>query len=131
MKRWQIIVLILLAIAFVAGAGYLGFSFAQPQRGVTAAATPVTVAVTQGDVKQTVTAPGDLLWTDVINLYMDAEGQIAEINVRSGDWVKAVAPVVGGGGGGKPTLAQAGGKQPDKLPEALETAAQWAKDKLG
>jgi HlyD family secretion protein len=89
MKRWQIIVIILLAIAFVAGAGYLGFSFAQPQREVTAGATPVTVAVTEGDVKQTVTAPGDLLWTDVINLYMDAEGQIAEINVRSGDWVEA------------------------------------------
>jgi HlyD family secretion protein len=89
MKRWQIIVLILLAIAFVAGAGYLGFSFAQPQRDVTAAATPVTVAVTQGDVVQSVTAPGDLLWTDVINLYVDAEGQIAEITVRSGDWVKA------------------------------------------
>ena len=52
-------------------------------------------------------------------------------SMKAGDWVKAVAPVVGGGGGGKPTLAQAGGKQPDKLPEALETAAQWAKDKLG
>jgi alanyl-tRNA synthetase len=33
--------------------------------------------------------------------------------------VKAVASVVGGGGGGKPTLAQAGGKDPARLNEAL------------
>jgi alanyl-tRNA synthetase len=45
--------------------------------------------------------------------------------------VKTVAPVVGGGGGGKPNLAQAGGKQPEKLPDALKTAADYAKEKLG
>ena len=42
--------------------------------------------------------------------------------VSAGNWVREVAPVVGGGGGGKPDMAQAGGKEPDKLPEALETA---------
>jgi alanyl-tRNA synthetase len=36
--------------------------------------------------------------------------------------VKVAAQVVGGGGGGKPTMAQAGGKDPSKLPDALETA---------
>ena len=46
--------------------------------------------------------------------------------IKAGDWVKAVAPVVGGGGGGKPTMAQAGGKQPEKLPEALEAAKAFA-----
>ncbi|MBS3820243.1 MAG: alanine--tRNA ligase [Planctomycetes bacterium] len=51
--------------------------------------------------------------------------------IRAGDWVKAVAPVVGGGGGGKPTLAQAGGKQPDKLPDALAAAKDFAAEKLG
>ena len=45
-------------------------------------------------------------------------------------WVKAVAPVVGGSGGGKPTLAQAGGKDPGKLPEALAAAADWIKSRL-
>jgi alanyl-tRNA synthetase len=33
--------------------------------------------------------------------------------------IKAIAPVVGGGGGGKPTLAQAGGKDPTRLNDAL------------
>ncbi|MFB3893498.1 MAG: alanine--tRNA ligase [Phycisphaerae bacterium] len=50
--------------------------------------------------------------------------------LKAGDWVKAVAPVVGGSGGGKPTMAQAGGKAPDKLPDALKAAADFALVKL-
>ena len=50
--------------------------------------------------------------------------------VKAGDIVKEIAPMVGGGGGGKPDLAQAGGKQPDKLPEALEMAKTLIQQKL-
>jgi alanyl-tRNA synthetase len=39
--------------------------------------------------------------------------------------VKSVAEVVGGGGGGRPTLAQAGGKDASKLPEALAQVPAW------
>jgi alanyl-tRNA synthetase len=39
---------------------------------------------------------------------------------NAGDIVKQVARVAGGGGGGKPTLAQAGGKDKSKLDEALK-----------
>jgi alanyl-tRNA synthetase len=39
---------------------------------------------------------------------------------HAGQIIKRIAPLVGGGGGGKPDLAQAGGKAPDKLHEALE-----------
>ncbi|HQF14410.1 MAG TPA: DHHA1 domain-containing protein, partial [Thermogutta sp.] len=39
-------------------------------------------------------------------------------------WVRTVAGVVGGGGGGRADLAQAGGKFPDKLPEALALARE-------
>jgi alanyl-tRNA synthetase len=38
--------------------------------------------------------------------------------------VKAVAKVVGGGGGGKPTLAQAGGRDLARLPEALALVSE-------
>jgi alanyl-tRNA synthetase len=38
---------------------------------------------------------------------------------KAGDLVGKLAPIVGGRGGGKPELAQAGGPQPEKLPEAL------------
>lgn len=51
--------------------------------------------------------------------------------MKAGDWVKAVAPIVGGGGGGKPTLAQAGGKDAEKLDEALKAAAEYARQRLG
>ena len=36
--------------------------------------------------------------------------------------VKAAAAIVGGGGGGRPTMARAGGTDPEKLPEALAEA---------
>jgi alanyl-tRNA synthetase len=42
--------------------------------------------------------------------------------VRAGAVVKVAAQVAGGGGGGKDTMAQAGGKDPEKLPDALEAA---------
>jgi alanyl-tRNA synthetase len=47
---------------------------------------------------------------------------VVERGVKAADLVKVAAPVVGGGGGGRDTLAQAGGKDPDKLDEALATA---------
>jgi alanyl-tRNA synthetase len=39
---------------------------------------------------------------------------------KAGDLIKAIAPIVGGNGGGKPELAQAGGSKPEHLAEALE-----------
>ncbi|HZB76366.1 MAG TPA: alanine--tRNA ligase, partial [Solirubrobacteraceae bacterium] len=42
--------------------------------------------------------------------------------VHAGAIVKVAAAVVGGGGGGRDTMAQAGGRDPEKLPEALEVA---------
>lgn len=42
---------------------------------------------------------------------------------KAGDIVKALAPVIGGSGGGKPELAQAGGSQPGNIPAALDRVA--------
>lgn len=50
--------------------------------------------------------------------------------LKAGDLVKAVAPLVDGGGGGPPTLAQAGGKNPGRLDEALAAAREWILGKL-
>ena len=41
---------------------------------------------------------------------------------HAGDIIKGIAPVVGGGGGGRPDMAQAGGSKPEKLDAALEKA---------
>ena len=50
--------------------------------------------------------------------------------VHAGEVVKAAAQVMGGGGGGKPTMAQAGGKDASRLPEALEVARNWVRSHL-
>jgi alanyl-tRNA synthetase len=50
--------------------------------------------------------------------------------VHGGKLIGLIAKVVGGGGGGKPTMAQAGGKDPAKLPEALALAKQLVTDAL-
>jgi alanyl-tRNA synthetase len=42
--------------------------------------------------------------------------------IRAGDVVKQIAPIVGGGGGGRPDFAEAGGKDPSKIAEMLEAA---------
>jgi alanyl-tRNA synthetase len=39
--------------------------------------------------------------------------------VKAGQIVKEIAPIVGGGGGGRPDFAEAGGKQPEKIDEML------------
>ena len=48
---------------------------------------------------------------------------------HAGQWLKEVAPVVGGGGGGRPDLAQAGGKIPDKIPDALDRGVSFIREK--
>jgi len=50
--------------------------------------------------------------------------------VKAGDLIKAIAPVVGGKGGGRPDMAQGGGPEVDRLPDAVKEAAAWLKDKL-
>jgi alanyl-tRNA synthetase len=55
---------------------------------------------------------------------------LVERGLHAGNWLKAVAPVVGGGGGGRPDFAQAGGKDPAKIQDALARAVEVARDRL-
>jgi alanyl-tRNA synthetase len=50
--------------------------------------------------------------------------------LNAGELVKFVAAPLGGSGGGKPTLAQAGGKDASKLPEALASVKGWVEGQL-
>jgi len=50
--------------------------------------------------------------------------------LKAGELVNFVAQQVGGKGGGRPDMAQAGGNQPANLPKALESVPSWVKDKL-
>ena len=49
---------------------------------------------------------------------------------KAGDWIKNIAPILGGGGGGRPDFAQAGGKDKTKLPEAQEASLKFITEVL-
>ena len=51
-------------------------------------------------------------------------------DINAGDWIKQVAPLVGGGGGGRADFAQAGGKDVSKIDSALKAALDYVKSKL-
>lgn len=51
--------------------------------------------------------------------------------IKAGAWIKEIAPIIGGGGGGRDDFAQAGGKDIAKLEEAKIAAFNYAKEILG
>ena len=51
--------------------------------------------------------------------------------IKAGDLIKSIAQQVGGRGGGRPDMAQAGGNNPESLPQALASVETWVRDKLG
>ena len=51
-------------------------------------------------------------------------------NIKAGEWIKNIAPIVGGGGGGRPDFAQAGGKDVTKVEDAKIAALTYAKENL-
>jgi alanyl-tRNA synthetase len=55
---------------------------------------------------------------------------LVDKGLSAGNWVGDTAKVVGGGGGGRPDMAQAGGKDPAKLPAALEQAKASMREQL-
>ena len=57
------------------------------------------------------------------------EGLIAR-GLKAGNWVKHVAGLCGGGGGGRPDMAQAGGSKPECAKDAIDNAYRWAQEQL-
>lgn len=63
-----------------------------------------------------------------VNLLAAVDAETIKKGFKAGDLIKTIAPLVGGGGGGRPDMAQAGGKNPAGLPEALAKVAEWVKE---
>jgi alanyl-tRNA synthetase len=61
---------------------------------------------------------------DKVTLVAGISKELEARGLSAGNWIRDVATVVGGKGGGRPDLAQAGGKLVAKLPEALDMARQ-------
>lgn len=58
-----------------------------------------------------------------VNLLAMATDAAQKAGAHAGNLIKGVAAIVGGGGGGRPNMAQAGGKNPEKVQEAVDAAA--------
>ncbi|MBU1214353.1 MAG: alanine--tRNA ligase [Gammaproteobacteria bacterium] len=90
-------------------------------------------------LRETMDKLKDKLKSAVIVLATEGDGKVSLIagvtadatsKVKAGELVNFVAQQVGGKGGGRPDMAQAGGTQPEHLAKALASVADWAKAKL-
>lgn len=61
---------------------------------------------------------------DKVNFVATVSKDLLQRGFHAGQIIRRVAEVAGGGGGGRPDMAQAGGKIPEKLPEALDKAVE-------
>jgi alanyl-tRNA synthetase len=100
------------------------------------------VAVVEGADGQSLLAALDMARAkrpDVPFLFLSPDEASAKVSIaascpqtwiqrglKAGDWVKTAAQACGGSGGGKPDLAQAGGKDPGKTTDAVRAAREWA-----
>ena len=60
-----------------------------------------------------------------VNLLAAMTPEANQKGLKAGDLIKAIAPKVGGGGGGRPDMAQAGGKNPAGINDALAEVDAW------
>jgi alanyl-tRNA synthetase len=65
-----------------------------------------------------------------VTLLVGVTDDLIAKGLKAGDVIKVIAPLVGGGGGGRPQMAQAGGKNPAGIDTALAKAAEIIKAKL-
>ena len=80
------------------------------------------------------------LTSGVVVLASEAEGKVSLVvavtkdltgKVQAGQVVKQIAPIVGGGGGGRPDFAEAGGKDPGKIADLLKESRVVVERMLG
>ncbi len=67
---------------------------------------------------------------DKATLLAGMTDDVIKKGLKAGDIVRETAPIIGGGGGGRPQIAQAGGKNPKKIDDALKKASELIKEKL-
>ncbi|HZI64414.1 MAG TPA: DHHA1 domain-containing protein, partial [Thermoanaerobaculia bacterium] len=81
----------------------------------------------------------DQLGSGVVVLGSRADGKVSLVatvskdlaaRVQAGELVRRIAPIVGGRGGGRADFAQAGGKEPEKLGQALAAVAEAVRESL-
>ena len=96
----------------------------------------VVIGEFNGDIKAKIDEIKNKFDSVVVFLASKKDGKVSigagskNCNIKAGELVKAIAPIVGGGGGGRDDFATAGGKDIDKIPNALNEATNIIKSKL-
>ena len=67
---------------------------------------------------------------DKVNLIVMATDDAIKAGAHAGNIVKKIAPMIGGGGGGRPNMAQAGGKNPAGIADALAAGVEEVKNQI-
>ncbi len=67
---------------------------------------------------------------DKVSLIVMASDDAVASGVHAGNIIKKIAPIVGGGGGGRPNMAQAGGKDASKIADALNAGVEEVKTQV-
>ena len=83
------------------------------------------------DLKQQVNSGIILLGAEQngkVQLAAGISKDLVDKGFHAGNLIKEAAKICGGGGGGRPDMAQAGGKNPQKLPEALSFVKQYVQE---
>jgi alanyl-tRNA synthetase len=66
-----------------------------------------------------------------VSLVASATPEAIAAGASAADVIAAVAPIVGGGGGGRPAMARAGGRDPERIDDALAAARTFLAERLG
>ncbi len=64
-----------------------------------------------------------------VNMLTAMSDKAIKAGLKAGDLIREIAPLVGGGGGGRPDMAQAGGKNPAGIEDALAATVKWLENK--
>jgi len=98
--------------------------------------TVIVEAVESGDIKELIDEAKNKYENLAIMLFQKKGDKVMlaagskNTPIKAGEWIKSIAPIVGGGGGGRPDFAQAGGKDPSQIQTALEEAKVYLSDIL-
>ena len=99
-------------------------------------ATIIVEEVETGDIKELIDEAKNKYPNIAIMLFQKKGDKVMiacgskETSIKAGNWIKEIAPILGGGGGGRPDFAQAGGKDASKIGEATQKALEYLEENL-
>ena len=98
--------------------------------------TVIVEEVESGDIKELIDEAKNKYPNIAIMLFQKKGDKVMiacgskETSIKAGNWIKEIAPILGGGGGGRPDFAQAGGKDASKIAQATQSALAYLEENL-